>query len=114
MRVLQIVADGNPGGGTTHVLQILRGFRSTHSMGLITQSQSYLFHQAKELDILSYGLHFFPSRVNLAVSFRLNRIYSEWKPDLIHVLGVQQTARASSLRRIGLAPCCVSPWIFLC
>ena len=51
MRVLQIVADGNPGGGTTHVLQILRGFRSTHSMGLVTQSQSYLFHQAKELDI---------------------------------------------------------------
>ena len=87
MRVLQIVADGNPGGGTTHVLQILRGFRSTHSMGLITQSQSYLFHQAKELDIPSYGLHFFPSRVNLAVSFRLNRIYSEWKPDLIHVHG---------------------------
>jgi glycosyltransferase involved in cell wall biosynthesis len=87
MRVLQIVADGNPGGGTTHVLQILRGLRSTHSMGLITQSQSYLFHQAKELDIPSYGLHFFPSRVNLAVSFRLNKIYSEWKPDLIHVHG---------------------------
>ena len=87
MRVLEIVADGNPGGGTTHVLQILRGLRSTHSMGLITQSQSYLFHQAKELDIPSYGLHFFPSRVNLAVSFRLNKIYSEWKPDLIHVHG---------------------------
>src|SRR5262245_8068336 len=87
MRVLEIVADGNPGGGTTHVLQILRGLRSTHSMGLITQSQSYLFHQANELDIPSYGLHFFPSRMNLAVSFRLNKIYSEWKPDLIHVHG---------------------------
>jgi glycosyltransferase involved in cell wall biosynthesis len=87
MRVLQIVADGNPGGGTTHVLQILRDFRSTHSLGLITQSQSYLFHQAKELDIPSYGLHFFPSRVNLSVSFRLNGIYSEWKADLIHVHG---------------------------
>ena len=87
MRVLQIVADGNPGGGTTHVLQILRGFRSTHSMGLITQSQSYLFQQAGVLDIPSYGLHFFRSRLNLAISFHLNKIYSEWKPDLIHVHG---------------------------
>ena len=87
MRVLQIVADGNPGGRTTHVLQILRGFRSTHSMGLITQSRSYLFHQAEGLDIPSYGLHFFRSRLNLAVSFHLNKIYSEWKPDLIHVHG---------------------------
>jgi glycosyltransferase involved in cell wall biosynthesis len=87
MRVLEIVADGNPGGGTTHVLQILRGLGSTHSMGLITHSRSYLFHQAEVLDIPSYGLHFFRCRLNLAVSFHLNKIYSEWKPDLIHVHG---------------------------
>src|SRR5713101_7054966 len=87
MRVLEIIADGDPGGGTTHVLQILRGLRSTHSIGLITQSQSYLLHQAEALDIPGYGLHFFRSRLNLAVSFHLNKIYSEWKPDLIHVHG---------------------------
>jgi glycosyltransferase involved in cell wall biosynthesis len=87
MRVLEIVSDGDPGGGTTHVLQILRGLRSTHSIGLITQSQSYLLHQAEALDIPAYGLHFFRSRLNLAVSFHLNKIYSEWKPDLIHVHG---------------------------
>lgn len=87
MRVLEIIADGDPGGGTTHVLQILRGLRSTHSIALITQRQSYLLHQAEALDIPAYGLHFFRSRLNLAVPFHLKKIYSQWKPDLIHVHG---------------------------
>lgn len=41
MRVLQIVADGNPGGGTTHVLHLLRSLGGTYTFGLVTQANPY-------------------------------------------------------------------------
>ncbi len=87
MRVLQIVADGKPGGGTTHVLQILKGLRHTVSFHLITEEQSYLMKEAGALGIPCQGLHFFKSRFNIALPFQLRALVAALQPDLVHVHG---------------------------
>lgn len=87
MRVLQIVADGKPGGGTTHVLQILKGLRHAVSFQLITEEQSYLMKEAGALGIPCQGLRFFISRLNLALPFQLRALVMALQPDLVHVHG---------------------------
>lgn len=87
MRVLQIVADGKPGGGTTHVLQILQGLRHAVSFQLITEEQSYLMKEAGALGIPCQGLRFFISRLNLALPFQLRALVIALQPDLVHVHG---------------------------
>ncbi|MGP0591322.1 glycosyltransferase [Nitrospira sp. T9] len=87
MRVLQIVADGKPGGGTTHVLQILKGLRHAVSFYLITEEQSYLMKEAGALGIPCQGLRFFISRLNPAIPFQLRASVMALQPDLVHVHG---------------------------
>ena len=59
MRVLEIVADGSPGGGTTHILQILKGLSDFTSFELVAQSGSYLLQVAQKLGIPCHGVDFF-------------------------------------------------------
>ncbi len=87
MRVMQIVADGGPGGGTTHVLQVLRGLGTIRSLGLITQRNSYLFDEAASLGIECFGLDFFRSRLDVRVSRKLRQIVQDFQPQLIHAHG---------------------------
>jgi glycosyltransferase involved in cell wall biosynthesis len=87
MRVMEIVADGSPGGGTTHVLQILRGLSKTCAFGLVTQSDSYLYREAQRIGIPCFGLNFFSSRLDLRIPLRLRRIVADFGPQLIHVHG---------------------------
>lgn len=87
MRVLEVVADGNPGGGTTHVLQILRGLQQNCSMGLVTQRDSYLSNETRSLGIPTFGVDFFRSRLDLRVPFRLRRIVREFGAQVVHVHG---------------------------
>ena len=87
MRVLHIVADGKPGGGTTHVLQVLQGLRHDVSFYLITEKNSYLLREAAALGISCYGLPFFVSRLNLALSRHIRKIGLDIQPDLVHIHG---------------------------
>jgi glycosyltransferase involved in cell wall biosynthesis len=87
MRVLEIVADGDPGGGTAHVLQILRGFSKVYCLGLITQANSYLFDEAHSLGIKCFGVDFFRSRVDARVPFDLRKVVQKFEPQLVHVHG---------------------------
>ena len=87
MRVLEIVADGNPGGGTTHVLQILRGLHGSTSFELVAQTGSYLLQEAKKFGVPCHGLDFFYSRLNLGISIKLRRICSSVQPHVVHVHG---------------------------
>ena len=87
MRVLEIVADGSPGGGTAHVLQILRGLSNTCAFGLITQANSYLLSEAHSLGIKCFGINFFRSRADARVPFELRKIVRKFEPQLVHVHG---------------------------
>jgi glycosyltransferase involved in cell wall biosynthesis len=87
MRVVEIIASGDLGGGTNHVLQILQGFKESISLALVTQSDSYLFRKAGAMGIPCTGLDFFSSRLDLRVSFRLQKVLRSMKPHVVHVHG---------------------------
>jgi len=44
MKVLQFVADGAPGGGTNHVIQLLTGLGANYENVLLTQEHTYLYN----------------------------------------------------------------------
>jgi glycosyltransferase involved in cell wall biosynthesis len=87
MRILYIVADGNPGGGTTHVLQLLDAWRGARELGLITQVGSYLESKARALGVWVRGLDFFRSRVSRKIVSALWQTVQAYRPHLIHVHG---------------------------
>ena len=87
MKVLQVVADGAPGGGTNHVLQILRGMPKSIECGLVTQQGSYLFEQARKLGVHVVGGEFFRSRFDRAAMNRIQEAISEYSPNLVHCHG---------------------------
>jgi glycosyltransferase involved in cell wall biosynthesis len=87
MRVLEIVADGSPGGGTTHVLQILKGLHDFTSLELVAQAGSYLLREANNLGVSCHGVNFFDSRLNPAIPIQLRRICSSVQPHVVHVHG---------------------------
>ena len=70
MRVLEIIASGDLGGGTNHVLQILRGFKDSLSLYLVTQRDSYPFRKAREIGTPCSGLDFFSGRLDPRVPFQ--------------------------------------------
>lgn len=88
-RILQIIADGNPGGGTTHVLQILTSLKKTYDISLLTQSNSFLFTKALNLSIPCLPVNFFTSRFDLRVPLQLRRLIRQVSPDLVHVHGIR-------------------------
>jgi len=87
MRVLEIVASGDLGGGTNHVLQILRGLKESISLYLVTQRDSYLFRKAGEMGIPCTGLDFFSGRLDPRVSFHLKKVLRSVKPHVVHIHG---------------------------
>ena len=84
LKVLQIVADGNPGGGTTLVLEVLK---SLEKPIFISQTNSYATSIASSLGIETYELDFFTSRLDLRISIKMRTLINHVKPDLIHVHG---------------------------
>ncbi len=86
-KILQVVADGSPGGGTTHVLQILSGLSNSFDMGLITQPNSYLNKQAGSWTNEVTGIDFFGIQNFPANVLALRRSVSEFRPDIIHAHG---------------------------
>lgn len=87
MRILEIVADGDPGGGTTHVLQVLRGLGGTHALGLATQTNSYLLDEARSSGIECFEVDFFRSRLDAQVPVKLHQLVRKFRPQLVHVHG---------------------------
>jgi glycosyltransferase involved in cell wall biosynthesis len=87
LKVLQIVADGSRGGGTTHVLQILRGLSNVCSFKLVAQRGSSLLNEAGDLGIPCADADFFSSRLDARVPLKLRHIVREFEPQVVHVHG---------------------------
>lgn len=86
-RVLQVIADGAPGGGTTHMLQVLRNLSGPWELGLATQRGSYLARTARSLGVECFGIEPFGSLAYFRAPGDLRRIVGAFGPDLIHVHG---------------------------
>lgn len=86
--ILQIVADGSPGGGTTAVLGLCCDLiKFGYNIALITQPNSHAFNKAKKMGLCVYELDFFTSRFDLTIPQMLKKLINAIKPVLIHVHG---------------------------
>jgi hypothetical protein len=109
VRLLQAVGDGRPGGGTTHVLQLIEelGRDWQGEMHLVSQSGSYALERAAALGIDSHGLDFMEGgRFNPRTWRGLRRLIRELEPDLIHAHGAR-AALPLTAARTGSGPALV-------
>ncbi|WP_222182716.1 glycosyltransferase [Geminicoccus harenae] len=89
MRVLQFVADGRPGGGTSVVLDLCLGLRARHGIESIVASapDSYALATASAAGLAARPLDLWRSRLDRSAPVRLRRLIDEVRPDLVHAHG---------------------------
>ena len=88
MRLMHMIADGGPGGGTTFVIALMDGLREPGvDLCLVSQKDSYALDRAMDLGIKVEGVQFFRSRLDPSVPLRLRRLVQRHRPELIHVHG---------------------------
>jgi len=91
MRVLQIVADGTPGGGTTNVLSLTEDLLSTGiEVGFCSEAASPAIESALRLGAETIdGIRFFRSRIDRDVVRKLQHAAASFDPDLVHCHGAR-------------------------
>jgi glycosyltransferase involved in cell wall biosynthesis len=90
LRVLQFVADGSPGGGTTHVRQLLYGLRTEFESAVLTQYNSSLYRMSQEAGFRTYGGDFFAgrlSRIDPRCVRPIRDAVRDFRPDIVHCHG---------------------------
>ncbi len=87
MKLLQVVCDGKPGGGTNHVLQVLTGPDRQYESTLITQKNSYLAQKASEAGVDVITGDFFRSRLDRSAVRRISDTIELVQPDIVHCHG---------------------------
>lgn len=94
MKILQVVADGSPGGGTTNVLALAEDLRNAeHEVYFASQAGSYANNHARTLGASVVDeLDFFRNRIDWRIVHDLSQAVKRIHPDIIHVHG----ARAAS------------------
>ena len=91
MRILEAVADGAPGGGTAHVLQLIAAVRAKLpvEVHLVSQAGSPALAEARRLGAIVHGLDFFTSRFDPRLWLRLGALVRRLRPTLIHAHGAR-------------------------
>ena len=89
MKLLQVVADGTPGGGTTNVLALTEDLLNEGiDVVFCSQTGSYANEQAKMLGAaVITEIDFFRSRLDRQIVSELRRAISPIAPDLTHFHG---------------------------
>ncbi|MFI5384826.1 MAG: glycosyltransferase family 4 protein [Fimbriimonadales bacterium] len=90
MRILQVTADGNPGGGVTMVLGILEHLaRKGADVILVVDEGSYAAKEAVKMGVKTIELPFFRSRFDRETRRRLAETVRSVSPDVIHLHGTR-------------------------
>jgi glycosyltransferase involved in cell wall biosynthesis len=89
-RVVHVIGDGRPGGGTTFVLNLAsalatNGFESV----IVSQHDSYLLDQARKTGCSAVGLEFESRSLSVRSVLRIRRQLRELAPALLHVHGAR-------------------------
>lgn len=104
MRLVQAVADGRLGGGTTHVLQLIETIRDELpvEVHLITQEDSPALEEGRRRGAVAHGVDFFRSRLDPRVWLKVRRLVRTLGPVLIHAHGAR--AGLPMTRAAGTTP----------
>lgn len=91
MIVLEAVADGRLGGGTTHVLQLIETLARElpAEIHLVSQAGSPALAEAARRGAETHGIDFFVSRLDPRPWWRLRALVGELRPALIHAHGAR-------------------------
>ena len=90
MKVLHVVADGRPGGGTTNVLALAEDQRALgHDVTLLTDHGSYAADVARASDVAVEEAAFFTSRFDPRLPRAIARTVGTVAPDVVHVHGAR-------------------------
>jgi glycosyltransferase involved in cell wall biosynthesis len=100
MRILQIVADGRPGGGTSVVLDLCRGLHARHGIESVLASApgSYALEAAEAAGLPVRPLDLWRSRLDRSGPAAVRRLANELKPDLVHAHGGRAGLAAARAR----------------
>jgi glycosyltransferase involved in cell wall biosynthesis len=87
--IVQVVADGAAGGGTTFVIGLCEELmaRGVSNVTMITRPGSFAYDAALAKSIRVEGFDFFSSRFDLTLGFRLGLVLKAMAPQLVHVHG---------------------------
>lgn len=108
MILMQAVADGLMGGGTTHVVQLIDAVRASLpvEIRLLSQRGSPILAEAERRGIVGHGLDFFRSRSDPRLWLEIARLVRRVRPSLIHAHGARAALPLVHLR--GRTPCLYS------
>lgn len=104
MILLQAVADGSLGGGTTHVLQLIEAVRAALpvEVHLLSQTGSPALVAASRLGAIVHGLDFFTARTDPRLWLAVRRLLRQLRPALIHAHGARAGLPVAELARAPL------------
>jgi glycosyltransferase involved in cell wall biosynthesis len=105
VRILQVVADGKPGGGTTVVLTLssLLAERG-HEVHFVSQQGSYALEEARRLGLHAHGIDFSSRWKTPVVAAHLSSLMRRISPRVVHAHGARAglpVSLACSLTRQG-------------
>jgi glycosyltransferase involved in cell wall biosynthesis len=103
-RIVQICADGSPGGGATVVLSLVdhQLRQSALDVGFVSDTDSYAIRRATALGAKTYGLDFWSSRLNPSTMVRMTGLLKRLRPDLVHVHGARAAINiVPAMMRLG-------------
>lgn len=89
-RIVHVIGDGRPGGGTTFVLNLATA-TAAHGFEpiIVTQDDSYLLRRAREAGFRAVGMDFATRASSVALSLRLKKALMRLEPALIHLHGTR-------------------------
>lgn len=91
MRILQLMADGSPGGGPANVLGLMEDLHGEGNLEfeLWSQADSYAIRRADRMGISTRGVDFFRSRLDVFTGRNLRGLIDRNSFDLIHAHGLR-------------------------
>ncbi|MDR9392561.1 MAG: glycosyltransferase [Trueperaceae bacterium] len=105
MRILHVVADGRPGGGTTNVLALAEDQRAAgHDVTLLTDRGSYAVDAARRFAVQVREAAFFTSRFDPRLPEAIDRTVRTVAPDVVHVHGARAGFLYALRARRGTVP----------
>ena len=88
MKIFQMIADGNPGGGIQIVLSLCKELiKNNHTVYLAIQKNSYGFFAAQDLNVNVIPINFFKSVFSYSLKNEIRKACNSIKPDVVHVHG---------------------------
>lgn len=86
--VLQVIGNGDPGGGTTAVLTLAQMLRESGERVLIvSQKGSHILDAAREQGLATVGLEFASRSAAAAACKSLSALIADLRPDIVHAHG---------------------------